>query len=462
VEKTKATFRETFASAIRIHLQEICVRSRERIADSAAWYTKKKEALSATAERGPIKTFMAAAEFGAKMVDPEMKPMRLARVWMIAALVAGVSAAPVLAQTAATPAEQHQAAGTVKTTNATSLTLTTTAGQDITVTVPSAAKVLVVAPGSKDLKSATAGTLNDVTPGDRVLVTGTAGSGETGLTATRVILMKAQAIAATHAAEDVAWAQGGGGIVRSVDAAAGRIVIASGLKTVTVLTTPSTIVRRYSGDSVRFADAQVSTIGAIRPGDQMRVRGAKSADGNTITADELVTGTFHNYSGLIASIDAAAGTVTLKDLATKKTVTVAVTANSDIRRIPPMLAQRVAMQMKGGAAGATGQNRAPAEGAPPEDAEGGARRAGLAGMNLSQMLSRLPTETLGGLKVGDAVMIVATSPTADSERSTAVTLLAGVDAILTAPSGQTTTLTPWSVGSGEPTDSGGEPPGGGL
>jgi hypothetical protein len=269
--------------------------------------------------------------------------------------------------------------------------------------------------------------------------------------------MKAQAIAETHAAEDAAWAQGSGGIVKSVDAAAGKIVIASGLKAVTVLTTTSTIVRRYSGNSVRFADAQVSTIGAIRPGDQLRVRGTRSADGTSITADELVTGTFHNYSGLIASIDATAETVTLKDLATKKTVTVVVTSNSDVRRIPPMLAQRVAMQMKGGAAGTAGQSGAPAR-AHPDDAGGGAQRVGRAGMDLSQMLSRLPTETLGGLKVGDAVMIVATSPAADSETSTAVTLLAGIDAILTAsPSGQTMTLTPWSVGGGED-EGGGAPP----
>jgi hypothetical protein len=66
------------------------------------------------------------------------------------------------------------------------------------------------------------------------------------------------------------------------------------------------------------------------------------------------------------------------------------------------------------------------------------------------MLSRLPTETLAGLKVGDAVMIVATSPGADSDnKATAVTLLAGVDAILTAsPSGQAMTLSPWSLGAG--------------
>jgi co-chaperonin GroES (HSP10) len=388
---------------------------------------------------------------------------------MAMALAAGLVTVPMaaraMAQDAAAPAAAapHQA-GTVKASNGTSLTLTTAAGQDVTVLVPQAAKVLVVAPGSKDLKSATTGSLADVTPGDRVLVTGTAGDTTT-LTATRVILMKSQAIAATHAAEDAAWAQGGGGIVKSVDAAAGKIVVASGLKTLTVTVTPATIVRRYSGDSVRFADAKMSTIGEIRPGDQLRVRGTKSADGASITADELVTGTFRNYSGLIASVDASAGTITLKDLATKKTVTVAVNDNSDVRRLPPMVAARVAMQMKGGAAGGSGAPGAGGAGAHAggaaapaagEDAEGGARRASRAGTDLSQMLSRLPTETLAGLKAGDAVMIVATSPSAESDKSTAVTLLVGVEAILSAsPSGQTTTLSPWSLGGGEPADTSG-------
>ena len=371
----------------------------------------------------------------------------------MAALTVGLATVPAVAQgTAAqgTPAAQRQA-GTVKSTSATGLTLTTAAGQDVTVTVPESVKVLVVAPGSKDLKSATDGTLSDVVPGDKVLVTMTPGEGGPSMTAARVILMKAQAIAATHANEEEAWAKGGGGIVKSVDPATGTIVIASGLKTVTVTVTPQTIVRRYSGDSVRFADAKVSTIGEIHKGDQLRVRGTRSADGSAITADELVTGMFRNYSGLIASVDVSAGTVTLKDLVTKKPVTVAVGSNSDVRRIPSMLAERVAARMKGGAA--AGGNGAPADthAAPAED---GAQRERSAGMDLSQMLSRLPTETLVGLKVGDAVMIVATSPTSDTETPMAVTLLAGVDAILRAsPNGQTMTLSPWSLGGG---DQGGE------
>jgi co-chaperonin GroES (HSP10) len=331
----------------------------------------------------------------------------------------------------------HQS-GTVKSTSTSSLTLTTAAGQDVAVSVPDAAKILVVPPGSKDLKSATAGTAADIAVGDKVIVTGTAGDTTT-LTATRVILMKSDAIAQAHAAEDAAWAAGGGGIVKSVDVAAGKLVVSHGMKLLTVVTTPATIVRRYSGDSVKFADAQLSTLSAVRPGDQLRVRGTKSADGSSITADELVTGTFHNYSGLIASIDPVAETITLKDLATKKTVTVAVTANSDVHRIPAAMAQGIAGRMKGEAA-------TPAAGAAPVPGE--AQRAGRAGSDLSQLMSRLPAETLGGLKPGDSVMIVATSG-ADATKSTAVTLLVGVEAILTAPSGQSATLTPWSLGSSD-------------
>ncbi len=337
--------------------------------------------------------------------------------------------------------------GTVKAVSATGVTVTTAAGQDVAVAVPGTAKVLMVAPGSRDLKTAASGSLSDIVPTDKVIVTGTEGDSANAMTAVRVILMKSQAIASSHAAESAAWTQGGGGIVRSVDAAGGKVVVANGLKTLTVIVTPTTIVRRYSGDSVRFADAQASTVAEIRSGDQLRVRGSKSADGSSITADELVTGAFHNYSGLISSIDTTNGSLILKDLTTKKVVTVAVTANSDVRRIPAAAAAHLALQMKGGTGDGSGPGAKPAESTPSSGATEGAQRAGRAGMDLSSMLSRLPTETLGGLKVGDAVMIVATSGAADAEKSTAVTLLVGVDAILSAsPTGQGMTLSPWSVG----------------
>jgi hypothetical protein len=339
--------------------------------------------------------------------------------------------------------------GPVTAVNVGGLTLTDSkTNTPVTVTVPDTAKVLVVAPGSTDLKSATPGSLADVAVGDKALVTGTAGDTGDSVTAVRVILMKAKAIAQSHQADEAAWAQGSGGIVKSVDPAAGTLIISSGMKSITVSTTPHTIVRHYSGDSVRFEDAVLSKLPDIKPGDQVRIRGAKSADGTSITADEIVAGSFHNYSGLIATIDGSAKTITLKDLATKKTIEVSVTANSDIHRIPLQMATMLAARMKGTPAATPGA----APGAPrPGGAYGGQR----AGADLSQMLARLPTETLGGLKVGDAVMIVATSPVADSTKSNAVTVLAGVDPILTAaPTGEMT-LSPWSVGSGAPDMSGG-------
>jgi len=370
---------------------------------------------------------------------------------MVAVLAMSGTIAPLRAQdTAKVP----QAAGTVKVTSAPGFTLMAPS-RDVTVTVPAGAKVLVVPPGAKNLASATSGSLSDITMGDKAIVTGTAGDPAASITAVRVILMKADAIASAHAAEDAAWARGGGGLVKSVDLAAGTIVITSGLKPVTVTVTRSTIIRRYSGDSVRFADAKVSKIDQIRPGDQLRVRGTKSADGSSITADELVTGTFRNYSGQISAIDAAAGTITLTDLTTKKKVTVAVTSSSDVHRLPAAMAAMVAAQMKGGAAGAGAPGAAPAGagGGYGGGGYGGGRPGGgtqRAGMDLSRMMSRLPAETLGGLKVGEAVMIVATLPGAESDKSTAVTLLTGVDQVLAAsPAGQAATLSPWSIGGGE-------------
>ena len=55
-----------------------------------------------------------------------------------------------------------------------------------------------------------------------------------------------------------------------------------------------------------------------------------------------------------------------------------------------------------------------------------------AGADLSQMITRFPAVTLADLHKGDAVMIVASQATPDSSTATALTVLTGVDPILTA------------------------------
>ncbi|CAN5523279.1 hypothetical protein BH10ACI4_BH10ACI4_23360 [soil metagenome] len=374
---------------------------------------------------------------------------------------------------AAAPAGGRQI-GTVKQVSGSAMTLATDAGQPVEVTLTDSVRVVQLAPGSTDLKAATPIKLTDIAVGDRVLVTGKAGDAANQITASRVILMKSTDIAEKRAKEQADWQKrGSGGIVNAVDAATTTLTVMEGAKKVQVKATGTTIFRRYSGDSIKFEDAVPGTFAQVQSGDQLRVRGAKSEDGLTIDAEEIVSGSFKNLAGTIATINSADGTITLKDLASKKMMTVKVTANSDLRRLPERAAAMFAARAKGGAAGA------PAAGAPAagDQAAGGPPAGGgrgpggmggpgaggpgaggpgrSAGMDLSQMLSRLPNETIADLKVGEAVMIVASQAAPSSNSVTAVTLLTGVEPILAAsPSGAPMTLSPWSVGGGAP-DAGG-------
>jgi hypothetical protein len=345
-----------------------------------------------------------------------------------------------LAQTPAATTAAVRQIGTVKAVAGNSLTLTTDAGQEIVVSVADGARILQLAAGSTDLKTAQTITLTDIAVGDRVLASGKAGDGGVGLSASRVILMKSSDIAQKHEAEQGDWQKRGtGGIVSAVDAGAGSIVLSVGAKKLTVNTSNVTKFRRYAGDSVKFEDAKPGTLAQIEVGDQLRVRGAKSDDGSSLQAEEVVSGSFKNLAGLIGTIDAAGGTLTLKDLATKKTVMVRITDNSSLKALPPQAAARFAARAKGGAAaGAGGQGN----GGEGERAEGRS-----AGADLSQLVSRLPSQTVADLKAGDAVMIVASQPDPDGH-VTCVTLLSGVEPILAAtPSGgPALTLSPWSLG----------------
>jgi hypothetical protein len=65
---------------------------------------------------------------------------------------------------------------------------------------------------------------------------------------------------------------------------------------------------------------------------------------------------------------------------------------------------------------------------------------------LQRVLSRLPGNTLADLQKGDVVMIVA-SEGANSDSATVITLLAGVEPILTASPNRSASslLSPWSL-----------------
>jgi hypothetical protein len=217
------------------------------------------------------------------------------------------------------------------------------------------------------------------------------------------------------------------------------------------------VVRRYSPDSVKFDDAKMGTLNQIRPGDQLRARGERSADGSDLNADEIISGTFHNVAATVISADPAAGSLTLNDLATKKPVVIRITSDSQLRRLPAMMAQGIAMRLKGAANGAAPGSNGTAGGASPgsNGANGGGNASAVpessggghdprgnqprgtegaqprTGGDTQQMLARAPPIQLAELKKGDAVMVVATEGS-DSTPATAITLLAGVEPMLQA------------------------------
>jgi hypothetical protein len=71
----------------------------------------------------------------------------------------------------------------------------------------------------------------------------------------------------------------------------------------------------------------------------------------------------------------------------------------------------------------------------------------LLGNDLTQILDRAPTITLADLKPGDAIIVLSTVG-ANTESLTAITLLAGVEPILTRPGTREMSLGGWSLGAG--------------
>jgi hypothetical protein len=361
--------------------------------------------------------------------------------------------------------------GAIKAMQGNTITLAPDSGPDVAVIVQPSARILRIAPGERDLKNATPVQLQDLQVGDRVRVRGQASADGASIAALEVIVIPHSDLDARHEQERQDWQKRGlGGLVSAVDPATGTVTISitslGGKKNVAVQTSKNTVFRRYAPDSVKFDDAKPSALQEIQPGDQLRGRGDRSADGSELTAEEIVTGTFRNVAGLVNSVDASAGTISVQDLLSKKAVQVRITSESQLHKLPPEMAQRIAMRLKGGAPpGTAGTASSSTSGSAPvagNGAQPGARSGGMnsgggemggGGMrqggapDFQQMLSRMPAVTIADLHKGDAVLIVTTQGTATGG-GTAITLLSGVEPILqAAPNGsQAMMLAPWSLG----------------
>jgi hypothetical protein len=398
-------------------------------------------------------------------------------MWLFAGMVTLILAKPSVVLAQSKPASNSRdaqiakAVGTIKSVAADSITVTAESGGDVSAKLTGSTKILRVPPGEKDLKNAIALQPQDLQPGDRVLVRGqvaTNGDGHT-ISALAVIVMKQADVTAKQQHDRDDWQKRGvGGLVTKVDAATGTITISSSgmgaSRSLAIHITKDTMLRRYAAGSVKFDDAKAASLDQIKVGDQLRARGTRNADGSEVSADEIVTGSFRNIAGTIKAVDASSNTMTVQDAISKSEVVVKVSPDSQMKKLPAEMAQRIAMRLKGTASGgdgdttaanghtATGEGAAPSagggrQGTNPQVVRGpGGGPVGNGSPDLQRLLSRLPSSTLADLQKGDAVMIVSTEG-GNAGAVTAITLLAGVDAILTAAPNRSASslLSPWSL-----------------
>ena len=340
------------------------------------------------------------------------------------------------------------------------IVLKTDAGPEITVNLEAKVSFRRVEPGETDLRKAATIAFTDVSVGDRIIARGRASDDKKSVAATLIVVMSHADIAKKQAAEQADWDKRG---VIGIVTAAGPEDIAISIsgpggqkKTLVITPGPKAEILRYAPNSIKFNEARPSTLADIKTGDQVRARGDKSADGTKMTAEEIVSGAFKEIAATIISIDAANHTMRVTDLATKKPVTVTVDAESNLRKLPAQMAQMLAAR-----------NRPPEEGAGRGFGRGGGRGEGRGegrsgagfggrgggGGDLTQMLDRVPTVTLADLKNGDAIIVLSTAG-ANPDQMTAITMLAGVEPILTKPGTREMQLGAWSLGGGV---GGGEP-----
>jgi hypothetical protein len=303
-------------------------------------------------------------------------------------------------------------------------------------------------------------TLEGVGVGNRLVVLGKVSADQKTIPARVVIVATKEDIAQKHELDRAEWQRRGIlGTVTAVNPETKEITVSvrsrEGARPMVIAAGGEKLqFRRYAPDSVKFADAKTSSFAELKTGDQVRALGERSADGARFTAEEIVSGSFRQLVGTVTAVDAATNQIKIKTQ-DNKLLTIVVNSDSNLRRLPPMMAQFMAQRAAGGAGGGANAGGRPAGegGRPPQQATqqaggapgaeggrggaggGGGRRmmggGGGGGFDPQEMLERMPQTNLAELKAGDMIVVSSTSG-ADPTRLTAITLVAGIDAIINA------------------------------
>ncbi|HEV7905196.1 MAG TPA: hypothetical protein VGO96_15250 [Pyrinomonadaceae bacterium] len=332
------------------------------------------------------------------------------------------------------------------------MSVKTDAGNSVVAVYSDTTSFIRAQPGSTTLDGATKITPAEIGVGDRVFARGKLSDDQKSVMVRALVVMTKADIAKKHERDREEWKRRGIlGTVTSVNPATKEVTVttstAEGPKPLVVVAGGEKVVfRRYAPDSVKFADAKTSSFAELKVGDRLRALGERSADGARFTPEEIVSGAFRQLVGTVTAVDPATNEIkiTTQD---KRPLTIVVNQDSNLRRLPPMMAQMLAARAAGGGAGGgqgRGGMRPPGQtpggepgaggggggGGRGEGSGGGGRRMG-GGFDPQDMLERMPQLTLAELKPGDMIVVSSTS-SADPARLTAIALVAGMDAVINA------------------------------
>jgi hypothetical protein len=338
---------------------------------------------------------------------------------------------------------------------------------EYTVQLASTKTIFSVPPGTKpeDLKKvAKRISATDIQPGDRIEIYYLPSTANGNAIAARAaIVMSGSALQAARLVEAEAWQHSTVGVISSLDSASGTLLIsirtAEGTRPVTVSVSDATQFTRYSAEDPKTPAP--SSLADLQPGDIIRVIGETSPDGSKITAQKIYLAP-EQLPAQVVSI--SGNTLTVKDLRNKQNVTVQVTSQTQIHKLPEPIAYALARRINPAfrnAAGSNGGNlaNAPSPGARSGEATGqarwqGQREAGAGGPgghmrtpgDLSRLIENAPQIQLSDLKPGDAVAISGAPAPHDHSQLLASTIVAGVEPIFqSAPPRQGQSLGDWSL-----------------
>jgi hypothetical protein len=302
------------------------------------------------------------------------------------------------------------------------INIVTAKGENVTVAFDERTVYKRVPPGEKTLDKAVDSSLDEISVGDQTFARGQALDNRASMLARQLILMTQREISQRRERKREEWQQRGvAGIVTGVDLAKKEITAqvraADGTPASIVISTDNALLRRYQPNSVKFSDAQASSLDAVKTGDQIRALGERGGDGSRLAAEEIVSGAFRTISGKIASVDAEKNEFKIVDSQSRQTITVSVSKDSNLRRLTADAAKELIQKNADADKTALKTNNAPSD---------AASRSPKQSLDLVNVLETFPKLTVAEIKAGETVVISSVAE-ADAQQVTAAIIVSGIE-----------------------------------